>query len=317
MSRFKFFAEEADLKDRTSMTNPDQAGQMDALADISDSSEIHARYRVEQLTISRMNGVVHSHAETKREFFVSKRMSQQGLTVNVRMEDNIVKVYPEAMQEAINLLIDLDVVKSDVAVLVNGTNGKIDKVLNHEEICEKWKQYRKKLEERFSFMVDPESRLNLLKYLTVAENTIVIEKNLIADLNTKMFYDLFFDVYLTLNVVDYDNFSRPFYSQLFEGEESILDFSQKIDKETETQIQLKKEGNVNDKSVNSFKMEKLYNEKFKPMIEYKFSAYNAQISEQILINKTEKWIEQANVNIVEEVKNNVEILVDYKLRKIE
>jgi hypothetical protein len=53
------------------------------------------------------------------------------------------------------------------------------------------------------------------------------------------------------------------------------------------------------------------------VVKYRFSAYNVQITEQTLLDTAGKWIETSDVSITEEVKNNVEILVDYKLRKIE
>lgn len=275
----------------------------------------NARYRVEQITITKMDGVIQSHAETKREFSVIKSAGKSNLTVDVKMEENIVNIYPDSLQETINLLIELDVVKSTAIVAVNQTNGDIDRIINHDEIIEKWKKYRAELEKRFAGVQSPEAKLNVLKFLTVAENTIIIEKNLIDDLKTKMFYDLFFDEYLVSDRLNLEEHKRPFYSQLFEGQSATLNFTKSIIAENENQVQYNNTGRLQKEDAKKF--EQLYDLKYKPLVKYKFSVYDASIVEKVLLDKKDKWILQADLSISEEVKNNVELSVDYKLRKIE
>jgi hypothetical protein len=309
MSNFKFF------EDNKASVQPVEQTYTEISDSQGNSITESARYRVEQLTVSKMNGVVQSHAETKRQFFVTRKKEQSNWMVTVEMEDNIVRVYPESLQETINLLIDLDNVKSKTHVVVNPLTGKIDHILNHHEIITNWKEYRMAMEDKYSTFNSAEAKLNVLKFLTVAENIITIENNLIDDLNTKMFYDLFFDQYLVKDRIDKEDVKRSFYSQLFEGESSMLNSTKKITNETQDQVQYLCESVLINPDAERFS--KLYDEKYKPLIHYKFSQYDAKIDEHILLNKTGKWIEQADVSIVEEVKNNIEIIVDYKLRKIE
>ncbi|MCX2432409.1 MULTISPECIES: hypothetical protein [unclassified Pedobacter] len=312
-SRFKFFDDgnetvNSDITKENLVDNKPEAVEELSLKG-------NARYRVEQLTITKMDGVIQSHAETKREFFVTKSAGKTNLVVDVKMEENIVNIYPDSLQETINLLIELDVVKSTAMVAVNQTNGDIDRIINHSEIIEKWKKYRAELEKRFAGVQSPEAKLNVLKFLTVAENTIVIEKNLIDDLKTKMFYDLFFDEYLVNDRLNLEEHKRPFYSQLFEGQSSTLNFTKNIIAENESQVQYNNTGRLQKEDAKKF--EQLYDLKYKPLVKYKFSGYDASIVETVLLDKKDKWILQADLSIAEEVKNNVELSVDYKLRKIE
>jgi hypothetical protein len=313
MSRFKFFDDGSETvssditKENLIDNKPEAVGEL--------TLKGNARYRVEQLTITKMDGVIQSHAETKREFSVTKSAGKTNLVVDVKMEENIVNIYPDSLQETINLLIELDIVKSTAIVAVNQANGDIDKIINHNEIIEKWKKYRAELEKRFGGVQSPEAKLNVLKFLTVAENTIVIEKNLIDDLKTKMFYDLFFDEYLVNDSLNLEEHKRPFYSQLFEGQSSTLNFTKSIIAENENQIQYNNTGRLQKEDAKKF--EQLYDLKYKPLVKYKFSGYDASIVETVLLDKKDKWILQADLSIAEEVRNNVELSVDYKLRKIE
>nr|WP_315421139.1 hypothetical protein [uncultured Pedobacter sp.] len=314
MSRFKFFDDGSDVSESQIMTKNDGIEEP-AISDNNEITESIARYRVEQFTITKLDGIIQSHAETKREFLVTKSFGRVDFVVDVKMMENLVTIYPDSLQNAIDLLIELDIVKSTATVSVNQNSGDIDRIINHADIIDKWKQYKSDLEKKFADVQSPEARLNVLKFLTVAENTIVIESNLIDDLKTKLFYDLFFDEYLVRNEVNLEDSSRPFYSQLFEGESSVLNFNKRILNENENQIQYEKTGEL--KNNEASKYEQLYNVKYKPLVKYKYSGYNARVNETILVDKNDKWILQAHVSITEEVKNNVELTVDYKLRKIE
>lgn len=315
MSRFKFFDDGSDVNESQIKIKSDGIEEPTTLNNNEITESSSARYRVEQFTITKLDGIIQSHAETKREFLVTRSSGQIDFVVDIKMIENLVTIYPDSLQNAIDLLIELDVVKSTAIVSVNQDSGDIDRIINHSDIINKWKQYKSDLEKKFANLQSPEAKLNVLKFLTVAENTIVIEGNLIDDLKTKLFYDLFFDEYLVRNEVNLEDSSRPFYSQLFEGESAVLNFKKKILNENENQIQYEKVGELNNNE--SSKYEQLYNVKYKPLVKYKYSSYNVRVSEIILLDKINRWIMQANVSITEEVKNNVELTVDYKLRKIE
>nr|WP_067054611.1 hypothetical protein [Mucilaginibacter sp. L294] len=315
MGKFKFFENGETEQIVTPPPNPDSTPRGSLITPLA-AKEDNARYRVEQMTMTRMNGMIQSHAQTKREFVVNRKTTGNGMLVEVVMVENIINVFPEAFKEAIALVTDVDLVKSNVYAQVDELTGKVRNILNHQDIIEKWKRHKELVTEKFSFLRDPEAKNNLLKFLTVSESIIMSEKNLIEDLNTKLFYDLFFDKYLVNDEALLEPYSRTFYSQLFEGETATLDFTQQITGESAQQVNLIKTGILNRSSYNSSAIEDMYNQRYKPMIQYKFSEYNVAITEQILLDTTNRWIETAEVSIVEEVKNNIEILVDYKLRKI-
>lgn len=279
--------------------------------------ETIARYRCEQLVMTKLNGVVRNHAETKREFLVKKQLLSDGLYVRVELCDNIVVVYPNTMSEAINLLSDLDAIKCNFIARVDLRTGLIESMINHQELVSRWETLKEHLTERYSFLRTPEVQQKLDTFLQVAESQIKDESFLLQDLRTKMFFDLFFDSYLVTDTVDTSAYTRRLYSQLFEGLPVDLDFERSVLTEAPDTITMNKEGQVRRKTYDRGKLESLYDAKYKPMIHYKFSEYDYSYQESCIVDTQARLLNYADVLIKEAVRNNIELITDYKLKRIE
>lgn len=316
MSRFKFFDEGKPVSALKKSTEEIVSPVLSNVSSIILPSE-GAKYRVEQMVITKLNGIVQSHAETKRDFSVEKNFGDQELVFRIEMLDNIININPEALKGAIDLMVDIDLIKNDITVTVDRQTGKINKIINHDEIIEKWNKHKKELSEKYNFLRDPETKLQFLKFITVAQNVITIEKNLILDMNSKLFFDLFFDKYLVSENEIFEPYSRIYYSQLFDDQIVSVDYVQSVNSESYDKVNINRNGNLDLNSFNEEKLIQIYNEKFKPLVQYKFSNFNVKYTEHYILNTVTKWIELSEVTIIEEVKNNVEIITDYKLRKID
>ncbi|MBC9795074.1 hypothetical protein [Sinomicrobium weinanense] len=280
----------------------------------SDSGQT-ARYRCEQSVVMKLNGIIHSHADTKREFMVHKSPKNAEFTIKVEMVDNIVEAYQQQLELAIKLVCEIDKIKSDILVSVDDS-GKMDKILNHTEIVEKWKKKKEEFENDFAFMRNENSKKEFEKFLEMNNEQISTPENIKNDLNTKLFFDLFFDKYLVGNE-NFGDYIRTYHSQLFDGYGVGLDFSQDILAESPKEVKVRKVSTLDKTKLDIAFLEKQYDTKFKPMVKYKFSEYNFSVRETSTINTEDHWIEESNVTMIEEVKNNVQVLIDYKLRKIE
>ena len=62
---------------------------------------------------------------------------------------------------------------------------------------------------------------------------------------------------------------------------------------------------------------RFYDEQFKPTIQYKFTQYRPSFNIRETVNEAERLIEEAEVRLIKEVINNVDLTILYKLRKIE
>ena len=104
----------------------------------------------------------------------------------------MIETNPNQYQEAIELVSELDWVKCDRIVLkVNSLTGNIEKIINHEEIINKWREHKKKLEIKYAFIRNPKGSDAIKKFIQTAEQQILNEKTLREDLETKMHFDIF------------------------------------------------------------------------------------------------------------------------------
>jgi hypothetical protein len=275
-----------------------------------------ARYRCEQTVVTKINGIVQNHADTKTEFIVGKQETKEGLFIKIQMTDTIVQMYPDQMEETIMLVNDIENVKSDAIFLVSPNTGKIRKVINHHEIIFKWKKHLEYLQNKYDYIRSEEARENLERFIEMAGDQILAESNLILDYESKLFHQIFFDKYLVTDQDLLEPYIITFYSQLFTGLSVPLEFRQDLISEQEHTIGVRKVGDM-PKNYDHSKQEQMYNDKFLPLIKYKFSEFNFSYRQRDVINTTDKWIESADVTMIEQVKNNIQILIDYKLKKIE
>lgn len=277
--------------------------------------DLISTYRCEQTVVMKLGGIIHSHADTKREFEVKKFLKDGIQYVSIKMVENIVEAYQKQLELAINLVSEIDEIKCDVTVSLN-KNGKIAKIINFEEMQKRWKEKRIFLQGDFSFMRDKKAQKDIQDFLDINDKQFDNQKNIINDLNTKLFFDVFFDKYLTSD--DYlDNFSRTLHSQLFDGYSVHLDFTQNILAEDKDYVDLRKVSTMDKSKLDNTFLNRQYEFKFKPIVKYQFSEYNFSVREHCTINTTDRWIDKSDITIIEEVKNNVQVLIDYKLRKIE
>lgn len=275
------------------------------------------KYRCEQNVISKINGIIQNHANTKQEFVVKKRQSPDNLIVNTELTDNIIEIYPPQLTEAMKLLSDLELVKCNAVLYVDSETGKMDRILNHDEIVKQWRNHKAKLQEKYGFIRSPQTREELNKFITLAENQIINERSLIQDLNTKLFFNLLFDKYLVTNSKLFEPYTKKFQSHLFENTKVNFTFKQEILSETEDKVNVMKTGAWDKKENSLATVEKMYDEKYKPFIKYKFSDYSYKYNVNYIINTKEHWIETAEVMIMEEVINNIQIGISFNLKKIE
>ncbi|KQO20391.1 hypothetical protein ASF10_17060 [Flavobacterium sp. Leaf82] len=279
--------------------------------------EKQARYRCEQTVITKINGIVQNHAVTKTEFIIGKHNAENRLFVKMQMTENILHMQPEQMEKIIVLLNDIENVKNDAILLVNANTGKISRIMNHAKIIEKWLQLKEDIRAKYDFIRLEKNKGDFDQFITLAGNQILAQDKLITDLESKLFYQLFFDKYLVVKKDLFEPYKRPFYSQLFSGIALELDFRQDILSESEDEIAIRKVGNLSRKNYNAAQLEQMYNDTYKPLIKYKFSEFSFSYRERSIINTKDQWIESAEVTMIEQVKNNIQIVVEYKLKKID
>lgn len=285
--------------------------------EIAKSAELDARYRCEQSVMTYIGGIMVNHIDTKREFLVHKFQKGNESFVKIELVENIINSYPEEMKEAVDLVIDIDLLACNMLTFLNPKTGKIDEIVNHKEIIEKWDIHKEHLNSKYGFLRNSETKKNLQQFVDVNNDIFTNEKKLIEWVNNKMFFDLFFDKYLVTNNNLFNPYKNNLYSQLFEGKPIQFDFKHDIIGETENEVNVRKVGEMIKGSIDTSALEEIYNIKFKPLVNYQFSEFKFSYRENSTYDLENRWITASDVTIIEEVKNNVRLMISYKLTKIE
>ncbi len=231
---------------------------------------------------------------------------------------NIVNATPQPLKESVDLLMEVDkALLSNVLLDIDEQTGKVNQILNHDEIIKQWDQCKDSLRNKYDFIRKEDTRDKLEYFLKVAEEQAHNLDSLNMMFNAKLFVNTFFDKYLVTDKNLFDPYKRVFNSQLFEDIAVELDFTQEILKESPNMVLIQRKSKMNKDTLPLSQIKETYEKKFQPTIQYKFSDYNYSMVEKYVINTKYNFIVQSDVLFIEEVTNNLEVVTDFKLRSPE
>lgn len=313
MSKFKFFDNDSDIEVPKSSSAQQNATKA---FEANNFKEGKAKYRSEQVVIIKVDGVIENHADTKLEYDVVKKVDSSTLVTEVKLVDQIVRIQPAYLQEDFDLLSKVDFIKSNVSVSVNPLTGRIDKIKNIAEIKENWTNFKNEVIRNTSFVQSDEMKKSISTYLSNTEIQFEHD-NLLQDFQIRPFFDLFFDKYLVSKSILVNNHTRLYYSQLFDRLPIELNIDTTILNESPENITILKSGNLNRKNLDLQAFEKIYDFRYKPRIGYKFDGYDFTHHTQVCYDLNDDMLLDAQMTINEVVRNNIEVYVEYKIRRVE
>jgi hypothetical protein len=314
MNRFQFFDDQKD--DKITKSQPGVLENTLLVSPVIKGEPEKYRYRTEQVLLTKFDGVVVNNGTTKREFLVSKQNVDNHLEIGLQLVDNVIAFNPSEMEDAIALLCDIDNIKCNIRAIPDKVTGKIQNILNKQDIVNNWNAYKAVLSDKYDFVNKRETADNINKFIRLVDVQIADDELLKDDIETKLFIELFFDKYL-VNKENFEHFTKQFGSQLFEDNLLTFNFTQNIIHENAEFIEVERIGTLDRSKLNLAAIEKQYDVKFKPIINYKFSDFNFEIKHKLTFNTKENVIEKGEVLIIEEVKNNVQIVINYELKRVQ
>jgi len=313
MSRFKFFEE--DNNEQVRVAEPRNIDGAEEKAVISLSKQY--RYRVEQTLIMKMNGMIVSHGVTKQEYLMQKNFVGEKLnSLGFQLIENVLQFNPKQLESAIELICELDKIKSLVDIVPNEETGKMTAIADKTKALQAWQEYKKVIGEKFNFLQSQEEKASINSFAELMENQLNDNTLLLSDYESRIFYDIIFDKYL-LGKETFIPSEKNYLSNLFPHNLIMLNLAPFIKQKTAVTISVKQVGVLDKKSVDLEGITKFYNDNYKPQVGYSFSEYNYGIISNYIYDTDENIILEADLTITEEVKNNVEIILDYRLKRIE
>ncbi len=274
------------------------------------------RYRVEQEVSIKLNRTPVNNTTVKTDYTV-KRDFQNPLFYSVRVDEHISKITPDAHQAVLDVVKQVDVIKNNVDVLINGHTGKPEIITNHQSIISEWEDFREEYLKKHDFLRAEATRQNVMDFLSVFDGQINSHDQLISGLNSQVFFNTFFDYFLAPHPQGFESdLTMHYHSLLFQSIVTPLSVNQKIIRETPETVTIRKTG-VPEDNINAAKIKEQYDEKYRPIIDYQFSEYLAEYDATIEFNTDKKYIEYADIRMNESIRNNVEMDIHCRIWRIQ
>ena len=287
-------------------------------ADLFDKT---VKYRCEQKVLNRIDGMITSHSDTRREISLQYDSKLKNNRFKGEVTESFVKIRPENMMAALELLDKIDSIKCRAEVTVDTMTGKINRVVNFEEIKKRWEEYRAGMFYTINSTMGQGSDegKQVEKFTDLIDKQFVDEPTFRTELSSKLFYDVFFDKYLLGRKLEDEKFEQTFYSFLFDQTPIKTSLTQELSTDEETGLKkISRYISADDqrtKFVNEYGIMKTYKERYQPIIKYSFTQYNYEFYHDILL-ADDGLPQEIKVNIIEEVKNNIEILATYRIHRL-
>ncbi len=305
MGKYKFFEEDLPIN-----VNKEQETKVD---NNKEDAVFEARYRCEQLNVTKVEDNVSFHCNTKKQYLLQYEKSDLAKVV---LEQFIYKINPESLKDAIIATEPLEYSKENVLFSLSKDN-KIEKVLNFEEIKKKWDNYKPELMKTAFYKSILEHDFKAAEdFIKGGDIEFGTEKNLIKTYEKVFFFHVLFN--------DYDPWLKRkdkqrlgFTSQIFINIPIELELTHGIIEENSDTVEIMTVGRlVKDKLDNKI-LEDQYNKLYRPMIEYDFSEYNYEYVISRIIDKKTATIISAKANLKEEIKYNYQFITQFDLKKID
>jgi hypothetical protein len=216
-----------------------------------------------------------------------------------------------------DMVVDLEKIKCKAVINVDMNTGHIGEIVNHKEVVEAWEDYKEHFRDKYKFLRSSATQNAVQQFLETQDKLILDQEMMKAEMNSKMFYMLVFDHYLVGKQEYNEPYAITFPSQLFKGISFPMTMTPKIHQESPNKVVYDRNGSVDEHATSSSDIVQFYDEQFKPTIQYKFTQYRASFNIRETVNEAERHIENAEVRLIEEVVNNVDLTILCKLRKIE
>lgn len=275
------------------------------------------KYRCVQTIITKLDEIPVSTIVSKKDYSVERFMDAEGTQgFAFSVKDDIPSIFPEQYVESITLINELENMKVNAIIGIDPDTGLITKVLNHNEITALWDEEKKQLTDKYNFLKGTAGS-NALNNLIKLEDKIIYQYDkFMESLIANPFYSIFFGQHLVSDELCVGNDIIPYASRLFPENKFSLETQQKSEVQEDGTLLWECSGKNTSDSRFDETIRKAYDEKIKPLIQYSFTQYNINFTQQSWINQAERCLQKGSLSVIEEVTDNVTLSVDLQIRRL-
>jgi hypothetical protein len=274
----------------------------------------NARYRCEQLNISRLNSeTITLSANTYLEFLVRKIENTD--IFNVDLKDFNFSVDPAVYEKGFLFAQKLEKLRFPITFNVSET-GFMNKIFNQDEIEKRWIKFRD-----FGLINDEAYKQLSSQAPKQAEDIIItgnkefIEKgNLPKMMDKNLFFHIFLRAY---QGGDLKKFELNQFSQLFPNVDLKTDVVKSLVTEDENFATYRLVGTLNRKGLSEDALKEMYDKIYKPAINYSYTEFDFVYRITYTIDKNSNFLTEGKASIAEKIKNNFEVITEFKIKSVE
>lgn len=273
-----------------------------------------SRYRCEQLNITRVNNeVITMSASTYLEFLVQK--TDYSAIFNINMTDFTFSVDPVVFEKGFEFSHKFEKIKSPVTVEIS-KSGIVDKVYNRNDIEKRWIHFRDSelVNDDMFKQLSSQAPAQAKDVIDTGNKEFLEEENFAKMLDKNLFYHIFFRAYQGADLEDY---TLHQFSQIFPNINLSTDVVKSLVNEDENSATYRLVGTLNRKNLSEEVLKAMYDQIYKPTIKYSYSEFDFVYRITYTIDKKSNFMTEGKASIAEKVKNNFEIITEYKIKKVE
>ncbi len=276
----------------------------------------NARYRCVQDNIILIDGQPHFSCETKTQYLLASNNNYSNMSC-VNLEEYINSINPNELKDSFDLIREIELLKTGIILSSQNAENTIWDVENMEEVHKHWTHFVENGINSFPFTKELKKRnpQTLSELIENGHREFSCSERFIDILKKNLFYHLFFLV--KRNADENEHPTIDFQSQIFPDVKNqiIISTNRELSKDGQnTKIILN--GVLDRDNINEAKLKEMYDEMYKPLIQFAFSEYDIVYRIEYEIDSKNNLVGNANVYIEEMVKNNYQIISSFDMRKI-
>lgn len=274
-----------------------------------------ARYRCEQIKISRINNeVITLSASTLSEYLLTMDQKDKGF-VKVDLVDSNFTVDPLIYKNGFEFSLKLEKLRTPITLKLS-EEGKVEEIINMSEVLSRWEKFRDNdLSGDTTFgQMQTQAPNQAQDLISTGNKEFASQIAFCKTLDKNLFFHIAFK---SLNNSALEEYEFEQMSQIFPNVNLRINVVKSLVTENEEIITFRFVGTLDKAALSLQELEKMYSEIYQPIIKYNFTEFDFIYRITFTINKATGFITEGRAAISEKIKNNYEITTEFSVKKVE
>ncbi|WP_298311764.1 hypothetical protein [uncultured Aquimarina sp.] len=275
------------------------------------------KYRTVQVNSTKIEDEIRSHSELKKQYDIDLNLPKNQAAV--LLNDLYYEFMPPVMDKVYEFVSKTEYIRNNIQFSLDA-DGRLDKILNREEILQNWIDLKEKGLKDIDF-IKSLKKDNPGQYKNVLsegdQQFAITNSKMEQDYHRDLLYLVLFDKHMKApNLGNIPSEEYIYTSQLFPQVQVPMEIRYDVVEENEKSITIRKVADSLLDDVLLKKIEEQYDLLHKPLIKYSFTEYKLTFRTRYTIDKETRVINDAELTIIEDIEHNIQSTCKYSIRKL-